>query len=62
VSLYSDGLILLPRFAIELPDDLNKQFRMKIIEVYGSEKGAVTKAIIDAVRLWLREKDGVRKR
>ena len=45
------------RFAIELPDDLNKEFRVRVIEVYGSEKGAITKAIIDAIRLWLKQKE-----
>jgi len=40
---------------IELPDELNKQFRIKILEKYGSEKGGLTKAIQEAIELWLRK-------
>lgn len=45
------------RFVVDIPDDLNKEFRIKIIETYGTEKGSLTKAIKEAIRLWLKEKE-----
>ncbi len=45
------------RFTIEMPDDLHKEFRMRVIELYATEKGAVTKAVVDAIRLWLKQKE-----
>jgi hypothetical protein len=36
---------------------LDKELRIRIIEVFGSEKGALTKAIVEAIRLWLRQKE-----
>jgi hypothetical protein len=43
------------KFSIAIPDDLHKEFRIRVIEVYGTEKGAITKAVIDALRLWLKQ-------
>jgi hypothetical protein len=38
-----------------MPDDLNREFRIRVAEIYNSEKGAVTKAVQDAIKVWLRE-------
>jgi hypothetical protein len=43
------------RFAVEIPEELNKEFRIKVIQRYGSEKGSVTKATTEAIRLWIKE-------
>lgn len=43
------------RFAVELPEELNKEFRRKVLDVYDSEKGAITKAITAAIQLWVRQ-------
>ncbi len=45
------------RFTIELPEDLHREFRIRVIEVYGTEKGAITKATVEAIRLWLRQRE-----
>ncbi len=50
------------RFTIELPEDLHKEFRIRVIEVYGTEKGAITKSVIDALRLWLKQREGPAKK
>ena len=50
------------KFSIEIPDDLHKEFRIRVIEVYGTEKGAITRAVIDALRLWLKQKEAAPKR
>jgi len=40
---------------VKIPDDLEVQFRKKILEVYGARKGALGKAITEAIEIWLRE-------
>ena len=30
---------------------------MRVLEEYGSEKGALSKAVADAIDLWLRQKE-----
>jgi hypothetical protein len=39
---------------VEVPDEFNKRFRQKVIEKYGSKKGALALAIREAMELWLR--------
>jgi metal-responsive CopG/Arc/MetJ family transcriptional regulator len=51
------------RVTFVLPDDLGKEFRVRVIERYGNEKGALSRAIAEAIRLWIREKEApVKKR
>ena len=51
------------RLNIMLPDDLAKQLRLRAIELYDGEKGALSKAIADAVTLWLKQNEpSTRKR
>ena len=45
------------RITIELPDELDKRFRMKVIEKYGGKKGALGNAIREAIELWLDRQD-----
>jgi len=40
-----------------MPDDLAKELRLRAIELYDGEKGALSKAIAEAVRLWLKQKE-----
>ena len=56
VSLRHRGIDM-ARFTIEIPDDLHKEFRIRVIEVYGTERGAITKAITEAIRFWLKQKE-----
>lgn len=48
--------ITMPRLTIDVPEDLMKEFRIRIIELYSTEKGAVTKAMLEAIRLWLKQR------
>jgi hypothetical protein len=41
---------------VVIPDDVLKQLRHEVIERYGGEKGSLSRAITDAVKLWLRQK------
>ncbi len=52
----------MPRFAVDMPDDLNREFRIRVAEIYDSEKGAVTKAVQDAIRVWLKETSNKRSK
>jgi len=38
----------------DIDKELEKRFRIKAVEKYGGQKGAVTKAMEDAIRLWLK--------
>lgn len=40
-----------------LSEDLDKEFRMRVIAEYGSEKGSLSKAVAEAIRLWLKQKE-----
>jgi len=62
IKTYHYTLIHMPRFAIELPDALNREFRIRIAELYGSKRGAVTDAINEAVKLWLKETKRTQKK
>ncbi len=52
----------MPRFAVDMPDDLNREFRIRVAEIYVSEKGAVTHAVQDAIKVWLKETINKRSR
>ena len=45
-----------------LPDDLVKELRVRAAETYGGEKGALSKAAADAIRLWLKQKETLAKK
>jgi hypothetical protein len=38
----------------DIDKELEKKFRMKVVEKFGIQKGAVTKALEDAIKLWLK--------
>jgi len=37
-------------------DDLGKKFRIEVVKRYGSERGAISKAVEEAIKLWLSSK------
>ena len=41
------------QFFVTLPKELALEFRKKVLEVHGSERGSLNKALGEAVRLWL---------
>ena len=42
------------RLQDDFDKELEKRFRIKAVEKYSGQKGAVTKALEDAIRLWLK--------
>ena len=47
---------------LDMPDDLNREFRIRVAEIYGSEKGSVAHAVQDAIKTWLRETSNKRSK
>jgi hypothetical protein len=39
-----------------IDDALEKNFRIEVTRLYGGERGALSKAVKEAIELWLREK------
>ena len=45
------------RICVDIPDELEKKFRLKVIERFGGKKGDLSRAVEEAVREWvLKEK------
>jgi len=40
---------------VRIDNELEKRFRKKVLDVYGTKKGALTKAVEEAIELWLRK-------
>ena len=40
----------------EIDEGLEKRFRKKVIDLYGASKGALKRAIEEAIEKWLKEK------
>ena len=41
------------RISVTLPDELEKKLRFKTIERFGGKKGDLTKAVEDAITIWV---------
>jgi hypothetical protein len=40
------------RISVDLPDELEKQLRIKTVERFGGKKGDLSKAVEEAVKAW----------
>jgi len=40
---------------VEIDNELERDFRHLILDVYGSRKGALTRAVEEAIRLWIQK-------
>jgi len=38
---------------VRIDDELERRFRKRVLDVYGSKKGALARAVEEAIRLWL---------
>jgi hypothetical protein len=45
------------RICVDLPDELEKQFRIKTVERFGGKKGDLSKAIQQAVETWIAKRE-----
>ena len=45
------------RINVDLPDELEKQLRIKTVERFGGKKGDLSRAVEDAVKTWISKKE-----
>ncbi|MGD0451908.1 MAG: ribbon-helix-helix domain-containing protein [Candidatus Bathyarchaeia archaeon] len=41
------------RISVDLPDELEKQLRIKTVHRFGGKKGDLSKAVEEAIRTWI---------
>jgi hypothetical protein len=46
----------LGRINVDIKDDLEKQLRLKTVERFGGKKGDLSKAVQEAVKIWIETK------
>ena len=47
---------------INIEDDLDKEFRSRVLQMYGDVKGALGKAVAEAIRHWLEHQPSYEKK
>ena len=45
------------RISVDLPDELEKQLRLKTVERFGGKKGDLSRAIEEAIKTWIAKKE-----
>ncbi len=45
------------RICVDLPDELEKQLRIKTVERFGGKKGDLSKAVEQAVKTWISNRE-----
>jgi hypothetical protein len=50
------------RIMIELPDDVEREFRHRVIERFGGKKGGLSLGMIEAIRAWLKQTEPLAKK
>ena len=45
------------RISVDLPDELEKQLRIKTVEKLGGKKGDLSRAVEDAIKTWVIKKE-----
>jgi hypothetical protein len=46
-------VIEMGRICVDIPDELEKKLRLKVIERFGGKKGDLSRAVKDAVKEWI---------
>jgi hypothetical protein len=45
------------RISADLPDELEKQLRLKTVERFGGKKGDLSRAVEEAIKTWIAKKE-----
>ncbi len=45
------------RISVDLPDEQEKQLRLKTVEKFGGKKGDLSRAIEEAINAWIAKKE-----
>jgi len=43
------------KISVSIPDELEKEIRIKAMKKFGMKKGYLSKAVMEALRLWLKQ-------
>ena len=50
-------MIEMGRISVDIPDELEKQLRIKTIEEYGGKKGDLSRAVEAAIQTWVTKEE-----
>ena len=50
------------RLDIVIPEDLERELRVRVAELFSGERGAISRAVTEAIRLWLSKREPAKKR
>ncbi|MGO8806686.1 MAG: ribbon-helix-helix domain-containing protein [Candidatus Bathyarchaeia archaeon] len=45
------------RISVDIPDELEKQLRIKTVERFGGKKGDLSRAVEEAIETWITKKE-----
>jgi len=45
------------RLDVIIPDEVEKELRVRVAVLLGGQKGALSKAVTEAIKLWLQQKE-----
>ncbi|MGD0994312.1 MAG: ribbon-helix-helix domain-containing protein [Candidatus Bathyarchaeia archaeon] len=45
------------RITVDLPNELEKQLRLQTVERFGGKKGDLSKAVEEAIKTWIAQKE-----
>lgn len=43
------------KYTLELPEELDREFRKEIFRRYGYKRGSIKRAFMEAIKLWMKE-------
>lgn len=44
------------QITVQIPDEVERKLRIRVVEKYGGKRGALGEAIAEAIELWLKQK------
>jgi hypothetical protein len=45
------------RISVDIPNELEKQLRLKTVERFGGKKGDLSRAVEEAIKTWITKKE-----
>ena len=45
------------RICVDIPDELERRLRLKVVERFGGKKGALSRAVAEAIREWVNKRE-----
>jgi len=45
------------RISVDIPDELEKQLRLKTVQKFGGKKGDLSRAVEDAIKTWITKEE-----